>query len=186
MIAIDAPPEVIADSWIFPGPYLADVKAMIDYHVNNPEESLYGGEDGDLTVDFPFAASVGPVPKHTDIFDGESEGKRIFGLVVENTGNHRLHSESMAGSEGLPLPVGAFYSLDPYDPHWTTCDDPEGRLTFIVTFFPPTDVRYGNVQRVAHDLFWESLDAVMRHRRMIEQEKQVYAGIASVREAPEP
>jgi hypothetical protein len=131
------------------------------------------------TAHYPICASQGEVRKHTDEFDGEEEGKRIFGYVVRSDG-HMLHSHSLCGDNadcrhgaclsGIELITGDIYGLDPMDPHWTTCRRDDDQLIFLATFLEYGDDRFDLPKKIAHDLKWETIKASVEAERLRQQE----------------
>lgn len=120
------------------------------------------GEAALETASDRICAIRGPVPPHRDTEQVEP-GMLVHGLVLRSDG-HRLHSDRLheAGvTEGLPLPAGTFYLIDPLDRHWTTVEDGDDgakapQLIFTVNVMHP-DGRRPAV--LARDMWWSVLAA---------------------------
>lgn len=176
------PPRIIPKQELPTPEIMALVQRVADRHY---EEGP--GEDSELSTErYPICASLGPVTAHTDEFEGQSIGKLIYGLVLRSDG-HLLHTDSMGG-HGFPISTGDVYELHPFDRHWTTTPDPEGQLIFAAAFIGPDDSRFRRLERIAHDLRWETLKAMIEFESDMEKaakldkamERERLRGIASV------
>ena len=158
-----------------------DLKAWVQRVADHHYEHGGADDDAELSTDcFPICASRGFVRPHIDEFGGAELGKRIFGLVIRS--DHHYLRSAMLGPNCISLHEGDVYAIDPHDRHWTECDQPDGQLIFAATFLPLDDPRIRDPHKIAHDLFWEMMQAhVEQYKRKQQEEadeKFRYRGIA--------
>lgn len=162
MSAIPIRPPIVIRGQPLPG---IDILRMVDRVVEHhfDEDGNFHGEEGELSTDcYPICACEGPVPAHVDNMEGHHLGKLIYGLVLRSEGHVlRTVSQIDAGLNGILLQPGDLYELHPLDRHWTHTDTPGGKLVFAAAFISQDDDRFGQLEKIAHDLRWEVMAQAM-------------------------